>query len=208
MADTTIEAEPTANFSGAIGAYYFFTRRYVLVFYAVLAFAFVFAILVSLVSIGLTVFNLFAGESFQDELEFTLMVFIFFGLGFQAIMAFASSAYHLWHITFQQADPREEFPSTLKRMDLIRTYYDSTRNGAAKLLAFLLPGFLVTLILVVPLFAAVLFFSSFITFAEAQPNIIRGIFIPDLFLVWLSVFLMNFNYYLGTKSSRENKEKI
>jgi len=208
MADTTKEAEPTANFSGAIGAYYFFTRRYVLVFYAVLAFAFVFAILISLVSIGLTVFNLLAGESFQDELEFTLMVFIFFGLGFQAIMAFASSAYNLWHITFQQADPREEFPATLKRMDLIRTYYGSTRNGVAKLLAFLLPGLLVTLILVVPLFAAVLFFSSFLSFAEVQPNIIRGIFIPDLFLVWLSVFLMNFNYYLGTKSNGKEKEKI
>ena len=98
MADTGNENELTANFSGAIGAYYFFTRRYVLVFYSVLAFAFVFAILVSLVSIGLTVINLIAGDNFTDELEFTLMVFIFFGLGFQAIMAFASSAYNLWHI--------------------------------------------------------------------------------------------------------------
>lgn len=204
MTTTAKQESLTPDFSGALKAYFFFTRRYILVFYAVLAFALVFAILVSLVSIGLTVFDFLTGGNSSGEFEFTLKVLIFFALGFQAIMAFASIAYNLWHITFQKADSGDEFPATLKRMHLIRSYYKSTRNFVAKFFAFLIPGLVVTLILVVPLFAMVLLFVSFITFEQAPPNIMRDIFIPDIILVWLSVLLMNFNYYLGARGLKEN----
>lgn len=187
------------GFSDAFKAFMFFTKRYVFVFYSVLLFAGFFAILISLVSIVLVFLNLFTGGDDTGELKFTLMVFIFFGIGFQALMAFASIAYNLWNITFQQNDVKKEFPATQARVKMIRTYFDGTRNFVAKFLTFLIPGLLTTLILVLPLFGMVMVLISFIDLGTASPTILRDIFIPDSFLVGLSVFLMNFNYYLETR---------
>ena len=195
------ESKVAANtvFMDAFKAFMFFTRRYTLVFYSVLLFAAFFAILISLVSIGLVFLNLFTGEGDSSELQFTLSVLIFFGVGFQALMAFASIAYNLWNITFQNQSIEDEFPATLERVKAIRSYYDSTGNFVAKFLTFLLPSIVSTAVLVVPLFAMVMLLASIIDFSDASPTILRDIFIPDSFLVGLSVFLMNFNYYLETK---------
>lgn len=187
------------GFMDAFKGFMFFTRRYVFVFYSVLLFAGFFAILISLVSIVLVFLNLFTGGDDGGELKFTLMVLIFFGIGFQALMAFASIAYHLWNITFKQNDIKNEFPATQARVKMIRTYFDGTRNFVAKFLTFLIPGLATTLILVVPLFAMVILLTSFINIENTSPTLLRDIFIPDSFLVGLSVFLMNFNYYLETR---------
>jgi len=191
--------EKPAGFLEALKAYMFFTRRYIFVFYSVLLFAAFFAILISLVSIGLVFFNFFTGEGGSGELQFTLLVLIFFGIGFQALMALASIAYNLWNITFQDHNIEEEFPATLDRVMIIRSYYKSTNNFIAKFLTFLVPGLISTAILVVPLFSLVMLLAGIVDFKETSPTILRDIFIPDSFLVGLSVFLMNFNYYLETK---------
>lgn len=195
------EAVMPANpgFVDALKGFMFFTRRYVFVFYSVLLFAGFFAILISLVSIVLVFLNLFTGGDDTGELQFTLMVLIFFGIGFQALMAFASIAYNLWNITFQQNDVKKEFPATLARVKMIRAYFDGTNNFVAKFLTFLIPGLATTLILVVPLFGMVILLTSFINLENTPPTLLRDIFIPDSFLVGLSVFLMNFNYYLETR---------
>lgn len=190
------EFEQKADFLGAMNAFFFFTRRYVIVFYAVLGFAAVFAIFVSLFSIVLVLVSLISGGGLSEEFEFTLIVLIFFGLGFQAIMAAASIAFNLWQIIFRRDDEEEEFPETLERMRLIKKYIDGTRNFAAKFLIFLIPTVTVTLILVVPLFIMIFLFTSYIEFEQTPPDLLRGIFIPALFLVSTSVFLMNYNYYL------------
>lgn len=195
--ETPLPANP--GFADALRAFMFFTRRYVFVFYSVLLFAGFFAILISLVSIVLVFLNLFTGGDDSGELKFTLMVLIFFGVGFQALMAFASIAYNLWNITFQQNDVKKEFPATQARVKMIRIYFDSTNNFVAKFLTFLIPGLATTLILVIPLFALVIGLTSFIDLGVSSPTILRDIFIPDSFLVGLSVFLMNFNYYLETR---------
>lgn len=195
--ETPLPANP--GFADALRAFMFFTRRYVFVFYSVLLFAGFFAILISLVSIVLVFLNLFTGGDDSGELKFTLMVLIFFGVGFQALMAFASIAYNLWNITFQQNDVKKEFPATQARVKMIRIYFDSTNNFVAKFLTFLIPGLATTLILVIPLFAMVIGLTSFIDLGVSSPTILRDIFIPDSFLVGLSVFLMNFNYYLETR---------
>lgn len=200
--ETQLPANP--RFADAFGAFMFFTRRYVFVFYAVLLFAGFFAILISLVSIVLVFLNLFTGGDDGGELKFTLMVFIFFGIGFQALMAFASIAYNLWNITFQQNDVKKEFPATQARVKMLRTYFDGTRNFVAKFSSFLIPGLLTTLILILPLFGLVMVLVSFIDLGTASPTILRDIFIPDSFLVGLSVFLMNFNYYLETRVVKES----
>ncbi len=187
------------GFMDAIKAYTFFTRRYVFVFYSVLLFAAFFAVLISLVSIVLVFLNLFTEGDSSGELNFTLTVLIFFGIGFQALMAFASIAYNLWNITFQNADPNDEFPATQERVKLLRRYFDSTGNVIAKFLTFLLPSLVTTAILIVPLFGMVMLLAAGIEFSETSPTILRDIFIPDSFLVGLSVFLMNFNYYLETR---------
>lgn len=187
------------GFVDAFKAFMFFTRRYVLVFYSVLLFAGFFAILISLVSIVLVFLNLFTGGDDGGELKFTLMVFIFFGIGFQALMAFASIAYNLWNITFQHNDVKKEFPATQARVKMIRTYFDGTKNFVAKFFTFLIPGLLTTLFLVLPLFGLVILLTSFIDLGSSSPTILRDIFIPASFLVGLSVFLMNFNYYLETR---------
>ena len=187
------------GFMDAFKGFMFFTRRYVFVFYSVLLFAGFFVILISLVSIVLVFLNLFTGGDDGGELKFTLMVLIFFGIGFQALMAFASIAYNLWNITFKQNDIKNEFPATQARVKMIRTYFDGTRNFVAKFLTFLIPGLITTLFLVVPLFAMVTLLISFIDLQNDPPTLLRDIFIPDTFLVGLSVFLMNFNYYLETR---------
>lgn len=195
--EAVMPADP--GFVDALKGFMFFTRRYVFVFYSVLLFAGFFAILISLVSIVLAFLNLFTGSDDTGELQFTLMVLIFFGIGFQALMAFASIAYNLWNITFQQNDVKKEFPATLARVKMIRTYFDGTKNFVAKFLTFLIPGLATTLILVVPLFGMVILLTSFINLENTSPTLLRDIFIPDSFLVGLSVFLMNFNYYLETR---------
>lgn len=195
-----------AGFSEALKAYAFFTRRYTLVFYSVLAFAIFFAIIVSLVSIGLVFLNLFTGNSVREEVEFTLMVLIFFGIGFQALMAFASIAFNLWAVTFRERGPNADSPP-LEQSRIIREYYDSSKNPVAKFLAFALPALFTTLVMTVPLFAMVLLFMSYIEFDQAPFGLLRDIFIPDLFLVGLSVFLVNFNYYLETRTLKKPKAK-
>ncbi|MEE8295502.1 MAG: hypothetical protein V3R64_07300 [Sphingomonadales bacterium] len=194
-----VQLPDNPGFMDAFRGFMFFTRRYVFVFYSVLLFAGFFAILISLVSIVLVFLNLFTGGDDGGELKFTLMVLIFFGIGFQALMAFASIAYNLWNITFKQNDIKNEFPATQARVKMIRTYFDGTRNFVAKFLTFLIPGLVTTLFLVVPLFAMVIFLTSFINLENTPPTLLRDIFIPDSFLVGLSVFLMNFNYYLETR---------
>ncbi len=200
MATPGNEFQKKADFLGAMNAFFFFTNRYVIVFYAVLGFATVFAIFVSLFSIILVLVSLVSGGGLSEEFEFTLIVLIFFGLGFQAIMAAASIAYNLWQIISRREEMEEEFPETLARMRLVKKYYGGTRNFLAKFLTFLVPTVTVTLILVVPLFVMIFLFTSYIEFEQAPPDLFRGIFIPALFLVSTSVFLMNYNYYLRLQS--------
>ncbi len=199
VSKTNPELPENPGFMDAIRAYFFFTRRYVLVFYAVLLFAAFFAILISFVSIALVFLNMLTGGDDGGEFRFTLMVLIFFGIGFQALMAFASIAYNLWNITFQQNDLKREFPATRARVKMLRAYFDSSNNFITKLLTFLIPSILTTLILVVPLFGLVVFLVSLIEIGQPTPTFLRDIFIPDSFLVGLSVFVMNLNYYLETR---------
>ena len=200
MSTPSNEFEQEADFLGAMNAFFFFTHRYVIVFYSVLGFAAVFAIFVSLVSIALVLFSLISGGGSSEEFEYTLVVLIFFGIGFQAIMAVASIAYNLWQIISRREDAKEEFPETLARMRLVKKYFASTGNFIAKFLTFFVPAVAVTLILVVPLFAIIFLFTSYIEFEQAPPDLFRGLFLPALFLVSASVFLMNYNYYLRLKS--------
>lgn len=199
MAETKKENLPkNPGFMDAFRIFMFFTRRYVLVFYSVLLFAGFFAVLISLVSIFLVFLNLFTEGDAGGELRFTLMVLIFFGVGFQALMAFASIAYNLWNITFQQNDPQKEFPATIERVKLLRLYF-SKANFFAKFGAFVIPGLITTAVMVLPLFGVVALMVSFIGIDGPSDIILRNVFIPDSFLVALSVFLINYNYYLETK---------
>lgn len=194
-----------ANFYGALKAYFFFTQRYLYGFYMALGFIFAFAIFISLAALIALVLNWVTGEDFFGNLRFIVQVIIFFSIGLQAILALVTIAFHLWQITLKRADVREEFPETLRRMHTIRTYYDSTWNFVAKFLAFFIPSVAVSAAMVIPLFVLVYLSGGILGLENAPPHILRGIFIPDYFLVWLSVFLMNLHYYLGSQRIHEVK---
>ena len=192
--------EKEAHFLGALQAFFFFTQRYVIVFYAVLGFATVFALFVSLVSIFLVLFSLISGGGLSKEFEFMLLVWIFFGIGLQTIMAVFSIGFSLWELMSGHYDEKDEFPETLERMWIVKTYFASTGNVFAKIFTFILPAIAVTGVLVIPLFGLVMLFTSAIEFKEAPPDLIRGIFIPALFLVGTSVFLINYNFWTHLKN--------
>ena len=188
---------PPPGFADAARAYFFFTRRYMLVFYSVLGFALLFALLFSLGAFLLAVLGVTEGEGFRGDVDFLAKAVAFFGLGLQGLMALATIAYNLWHITFQKGEPHEELPETLKHMHALRRYHGATGNIFSKFLAFLLPGLLTTLALVVPLFTLLAYIGQPVQQTIGVPDFLRGVIVPDAFLVWLSVLLTNLNYYLG-----------
>jgi len=195
------EQEP--GFIATIQAFFFFNRRYVVVFYSVLGFAVAFTIFASLVSIGMVLFSLLFSGTPSEELEFILLVLIFFCLGFQVLMAFVTIASNLWQMIAQQDQIRDEFPETLKRMQLIKAYFDGVTVAVFRyfiiLITVLTPTVIVTLVLIVPLFTMIYLTTSGITFEEAPTYLVENIFFWDTVLVGLSIFLMNFNYYLRLK---------
>jgi len=200
MAKAIKNLNQDADFFGAMRAFFFFTQRYVIVFYAVLGFATVFAIFVSLVSIVMVLFSLLAGGGLSEEFEFILLVWIFFGLGLQTLMAAFTIAFNLWELISGRDEEKEEFPETLEWMGLVKKYYAGTGNLFFKILTFFIPSLTITLALVVPLFGIIMLFTSAIEFKQAPPNLIKGIFIPELYLVGASVFLNNYNYYTRLKN--------
>jgi len=192
------EQEP--GFVTAMKAFFFFNRRYVMVFYSVLGFAVAFAIFASLVSIGMVLFSLISGGGPSEEFEFILLVLIFFSLGFQVLMAFVTIASNLWQMVFQRDEEQDEFPETLKRMQLIKAYFDRMTTAFFRycmvMFTVLAPTIIITLVLVVPLFTMVYLATLVITFDQTPAGLIQNIFVWDTILVGLSIFLMNYNYYL------------
>jgi hypothetical protein len=194
-----------ANFSGALGAYFFFTRRYLIGFYLAMGFAAGFAVFISLLTLLLMAVGVLPGEDFARHGRFFTQMVVFFGVGLLVLLAAVTIAFHLWQVIIRRSDVRGEFPEMVAQMRVLRAFSDAKPGAGSAFLAFLVPSVVVASVMVLPLFGLIAAFAGFLGVDSVRPIAPIDLFVPAYFLVWVSVFLMNLHYYLGSRRVHEVK---
>jgi len=197
------KSKTAADFSGALRAYFFFTRRYLVGYYLAMGFAFGFSAFISLVTLLLMALGILPGGPFAPHGRFFLQMVVFFGIGLLVLLAAVTIAFHLWQVVIRHSDVRGEFPEMIARMRVIRAYSEATKSVAPKFVAFLVPSVAVASALVLPLFALIALFAEYLGGERVRTVGPMDLFVPAYFLVWVSVFLMNLHYYLGSRRVHE-----